>query len=735
MPERIFIHSGWFFLKCYAEDGRSIKRKKSLYFIKKPISTPHPLRSICPDIMPELDAVILKAIARDPDKRYQSAKEMLHDLELIKNSFSKSSTGSRERLFVSKKSPLWVKIAAAASLIIVASMVITSRLERWHHSNNALPRIMVMKSINTTGDEEINWLSGGIMDGLITSLGRLEGYQVISRHTVASSMETFNAKEAALLQVDIFSAAKEIGADFLVTGSFTRIGNVLRINCALNDLKQGILVKSWDESLDSINSKLFSIIDVFAANIASVFGQTLDDEQSIAGHSGTRLTDSYEAWMYYQKALEYLEVGNYPEAGDNFLLAVSVDSTFTAGYLYLSRLGDSYNMRKQFLNKAMQYRSDSSSPLREIVQANYNAFIGNTKEAIKNYESILSEYPEEISARISLAGLYMDSRRFYDAVAEFALLKKLDPFDYSFYGDLWIAYVEIGRRDKAFAILNDWRGRFRDEQAPLRELISFYQNTGEYETALDYCDSLALIAQNADRGYRGALLSSLGRTREAEKILNAMIELPDRYSNKGGAYSYLAYFYYYIDNAGKGIQMIEKALEFQQGVYYYWLAGILYAKSKNFDRASGFVKRIEEFFVSSNIDSTAREAYGYRRFYYHLKGVVALEKNEGSEAIKMFSKTLDFSSAADGPFFRTYLARAYLNAGELEKAMQACETVLKFNPRYPEALLLLGRANIQTGNYKKAKEVLFKIDQMWDRADPDFSGKKELAGLMRIASS
>ena len=51
---------------------------------------PHLLRSDCP---PELSQIVLRAMARDPEERYQSAAEMQHDLEVLRGNASGEFAG------------------------------------------------------------------------------------------------------------------------------------------------------------------------------------------------------------------------------------------------------------------------------------------------------------------------------------------------------------------------------------------------------------------------------------------------------------------------------------------------------------------------------------------------------------------------------------------------------------------------------------------------------------------
>src|SRR5262249_9581019 len=57
-----------------------------------------PPRKVKKDITPELEAVILKAMEKDPKRRYQTAREMLADLERLNSSGALGSTRRRRVL-------------------------------------------------------------------------------------------------------------------------------------------------------------------------------------------------------------------------------------------------------------------------------------------------------------------------------------------------------------------------------------------------------------------------------------------------------------------------------------------------------------------------------------------------------------------------------------------------------------------------------------------------------------
>ena len=60
---------------------------------------PQPPSSLRPEIPPELDQIVLRALAKDPDDRYQTAEEFIEDLERVEAGLpiSRSTADRRHR--------------------------------------------------------------------------------------------------------------------------------------------------------------------------------------------------------------------------------------------------------------------------------------------------------------------------------------------------------------------------------------------------------------------------------------------------------------------------------------------------------------------------------------------------------------------------------------------------------------------------------------------------------------
>ncbi|NIM19857.1 MAG: protein kinase [Candidatus Latescibacteria bacterium] len=706
----------------------------ALFYQIMNVSAPS-LRELCPDLPEGAEQVVSKALEKDPAERYQNVADMLHDLNVIREKIRRTRISSRERLIarksVARRPALWTGIVILLALLIL----VVDRLDRDAGIYEGAPRIMVMRWENTGGQEDLNWLSGAIMDGLISSLGRLEQYKIVSRQTVASVTEMLMSKAAAFSPSNAFGAAREIGAQYLVTGGYTKSNGTLYINCELSDLEEGAVVRNWSEEINDLGKELPLAIDHFAAQVGEALGANWKGGAGAGVEPARALTDSLKALKYYQIAMEYYEVGNHPAAVDNFKRAVEIDSQFAVAYLYLARHSAGWSDQEKYFLLAMQHRHASPSPIKEIIEADYLVFSGAIDEAIAKYEEILSEFPEEVSARIALAYLYINTRKFHEAVAEFAVLRTINPFDFAYYAAWWMAYVEIGRIDKARSILEQWRRRMPEEEGPLRALIAFSENQGEYKKALALCDTLAELGAGADLTYRGFLLIHLGKMKSAGDVFNQLLEVPDRFLAPGRAYSYLAYLSYKKGDYQKGIEWINHALQNERGTYNFWLAGLLAAGNGDLIGANRYAQEIKSLHADAFEDTTKPEALAHKRFYYHLKGRTALAGKNPSLAIKMYENALRYSSRTDEAFFRSSLGLALLEAREITRAVAAFERVLQLNPQLPDALFHLGRAYVLEGEYDKARSTLLNLDRLWEYADPDYMKRKELDELLEICSA
>ena len=688
------------------------------------------LQSIRPDLPEDLSRVVAQALCLKPADRYASVSALLHDLELIRARYSEPASDVRERLLARRRR--WGVFAATGIVGVLAVVGLTQFFGRsgpvpaWRG-----PRVMVMRWDSSLTEPQWGWLSSGVMDCLIRALGGRDGISVISRETAGATLESLGVVGAPPSHSAVVAAAHRVGARYLVTGSLVPHGTDVRVVCDLTDLRRGVLMRSWSRDLADPGLEFYPVVDDFAAAIAREMGTTRRRAGEQASSVGRQLTASMEALSLYQQGREYRELGNWPAALDFMRRAVALDSTFTDAQLFLSRITHDRSERAGALAHAMASRARAAPGIRALVEAEDLVFRRQPGAAERKYAGIFAQDPENVLAGRSLGDLYIESRRFEDAVAVFTALHRTSPYDFSFYAGWATALIETGHRDKALALIEDWHRQFPREAAPLRNLIHFREVLGDYRVALALCDSLDRLQPGAATTLRGFLLYDLGRMREAKRTLRGLLTSPDRFVAAARGNSYLAYMALAEGRHAEGLELMEPALRAAPGTYNYWLAGLLAAGNGEIDRATSYADAVAREFVPLGPDSAVQEAYGERRFFYHLQGHIALAQGNPAGAVRAFTQALRYASRADAPFFRTDLGRVLLAGGEPARAAQELRKALDFNPDYPPALLELGRAYLALGRKQDARRALERIRTLWKEADLDYAPNIDLNRMWR----
>ena len=133
----------------------------------------------------------------------------------------------------------------------------------------------------------------------------------------------------------------------------------------------------------------------------------------------------------------------------------------------------------------------------------------------------------------------------------------------------------------------------------------------------------------------------------------------------------------------------------------------------------------------------------FMRNYYHLMGMIELERQNFSKAIEYFKKALSllpYNQASSHALFIDPLALAYYKAGNLEKAREEYKRISSFTVGrlfhgdiYANSFYKLGKICEQKGQKTKAIEHYQKFLDLWKDADPGIAevedARKRLAGL------
>jgi serine/threonine protein kinase len=182
----------------------------------------------------DLDNIVLKALRKEPERRYGSVQEFVRDIDRHLNRLPvtarPSSFAYRGSRFVQRHktevitSVLGMLLFAAAATILTLNAV---KVRERHPGGAPTPRIQslaVLPLANLSGDPAQEYFSDGMTDALITDLAQIGSLKVISR----TSTMRYKKTDKPLPEI-----ARELNVDGIVEGSVQRSGDRVLITAQL----------------------------------------------------------------------------------------------------------------------------------------------------------------------------------------------------------------------------------------------------------------------------------------------------------------------------------------------------------------------------------------------------------------------------------------------------------------------------------------------------------------------
>ncbi len=207
---------------------------------------PPPLTQINPSVPMALDAVITRALEKDPDLRYQSAADLGADLKrLVRDSDSQSAIRAAPTTPKKSKRGLWIGLGLAALVVTVVGI---TRQTDSPSPSRAAPQtestiasqisIAVLPFQNLGTDTSTEYLRLAVPDEITNTLARTPSLAV---RPLASTMVYSDGA------VDLPTAGKDLHASNLITGQYFSAGEQLQITVEAVNVEGNMLV--WRETL------------------------------------------------------------------------------------------------------------------------------------------------------------------------------------------------------------------------------------------------------------------------------------------------------------------------------------------------------------------------------------------------------------------------------------------------------------------------------------------------------
>ncbi|MCI0531562.1 MAG: protein kinase [candidate division Zixibacteria bacterium] len=401
---------------------------------------PQPVARFNNQVSFKLEEMVLKALAKDKDERYQHIDDLLADLRREKKSleYARISTQAQpvETRKPAKKKIL--KLVLGGVAIVVLLLVATTsffKLQRSSESvaTSTVPMIAVLPFENL-GDPEDEYFADGITEEITSRLTGVEGLGVISR---TSSMQ-YKKSGKSIRQI-----GKELGVNYIMEGSvrWAKAGEQTRVRITPQLIRVSDDRHLWADNYEREMMEVFAIQEDIATKIVNQLGLKLlnSNREMLAA----RPTTNSKAYDYYLKGISGVRRTDFSlpaltAAAANLDSAVMIDPSFAMAYASRSR---AYTML-YWTSPSVTSRRIARASFLKALQLEPNLSHGHLAAGIyynlteTDYDSAMTELNRAFSDLhndadlvVNIALVQFRQGKFDEAEANFQKATELDPLN------------------------------------------------------------------------------------------------------------------------------------------------------------------------------------------------------------------------------------------------------------------------------------------------------------------
>lgn len=376
-----------------------------------------------------LSGIVSKCLERDPNLRYQSANELLRDLEAWQGKRAAATLGFHPHVKPWGQTIPWPLVTGIVTVLVLAIVGFIFREKLFSPSkatSGAALSLAVMPFQNASGDQSWDWLGSSLADMLSTDVGESSHLRMVSPDRVQQVFHDLRIDPGSTIDsMTLGRVAEFTSADTLVWGRYTKTGDEIRIDATLQDRKHSRSISLQSQAPSQ--KDLSAAVDRLAEQIRQNLSLSPDIVKELKAQSFTPTSSSVDALRDYGEGVKLLRQGNDLEAQKQLQSAINQDPQFALAY---SRLGETYS--------ALGYDSDAelaarradelsqNLPLAEkyFIEASLARVTKDNQKALAAYENLEKSFPDNLDVLFALGALNEDAgdlekaRSYYQKVLQ-----------------------------------------------------------------------------------------------------------------------------------------------------------------------------------------------------------------------------------------------------------------------------------------------------------------------------
>jgi serine/threonine-protein kinase len=464
--------------------------------------TPKSPRLVDPSIPAWFDAVIMRCLEKDPATRYQTANEILLDLQAAKSAtMSRAGTSRIEGRTVQIQIPKfaerrWIWVATAVLTLAILALALpsvrhlifrggaakTSRISGIPPLDSG--RFIAVLPLQVLGDQsQLGYLADGIEEALSAKLFQLRDVHVTPEDAVAK----------ADLTKPLPKIAGALGANLVVQGTLQGSGDKIRVVLKLQDTANDKLL--WSQEFDGVKGDLFTLEDeIYHPLVSALSLNPTNEEVAKAGARPTENVAAYDLYLRGRNSLRGHDAKSIQSALDFFDQALKTDPTFALAYtgiadaslrMYGARKDSLWTQKALAAAQQADQLNDSLPEVHSTLGAVYSA-TGKSSEAVSELKRALSLAPNSDEAYRRLGKAYLDGGDGPRAIEAYKKAVQLNPYFWVNQDALGNAYFQLGDYSQALLAFQQITVLEPDIDAGYENVGVVYLQQGKYQECIPY---------------------------------------------------------------------------------------------------------------------------------------------------------------------------------------------------------------------------------------------------------
>jgi len=564
--------------------------------LKEKPKNPKQLNPELPDYMARL---IMKCLEKNPAQRYQSAGEVLADLE-AERAPSLSFTRSVQITLPVVPSRPW--LIALGGVLVLAAILFAIPAVRHRvfgpsavTGENAPPqapqKYLAVLPFRVVGDPAaLGYVADGLVEALSAKLFQLKNVHVAS----AAEVEKASQKSSLGQKGSLEKIAHELGASLIVQGALQGTRDKIRVVMDLEDVGGG--KRLWTQEFSGVPQDLLTLEDQIYGKLVDALELKPNTEEM--ARTTAHPTEDIEAYDLYLKGRAAMRqrqnVKNVEAAIRYFEDALRKDSKFALAYSGLAAASLAMYQEKKdsawadkALNAAEQGQTlNNNLPEVHFALGSGYGFTGKSAQAVVELTRALELAPNSDEGYRRLGEVYRNMGRKEESIRAYERAVQINPYYWENYNELATSYFQFGENDKALAAFKRVTELEPDNAAGYENVGSVYLQQGKWDQSIP--------------AYQKAL------------------QLEPRYST----YSNLGTAYFYQKRFDEAVKMYEKAMEMNPNDQLATgnLADMYLWTGKKEKAMATFDKAIDLALKELQVNPRNATTMGYLALYYANKG-------------------------------------------------------------------------------------------------------------------